>query len=62
MKPETNLFLLKTTRKRAVDAACAACMGCKAAGHRNGFSGRLEAVFRASIKVCTSLGYPIHSW
>lgn len=54
--------LAKTTRKRAIDAACAHCMGCTAAGQGSGAVDHLEPGFREAIRNCTATGCPLHVW
>lgn len=50
----------KTTRKRAIDAMCAHCVGVTAAEQGKGFSDHLEPGFRASIRHCTVTHCPLH--
>lgn len=47
MIPENNPVtrnLKKTTRKRAIEAMCAHCMGCTSALQGSGFKNHLEAL------------------
>ena len=63
--PETNPVkrnCAQTTRKRAIDAMCAHCMGCEAAGQGNGLTDHLEPGFRTRIRQCTFIGCPLFSW
>ena len=57
MKPNQNpikRFQRTPTRKNAIDAKCAECMGCS--------SDYLEPGFRESISTCSSKGCPLYSF
>jgi len=65
MIPENNPVtrnLKKTTRKRAIEAMCAHCMGCTSTLQGSGFKNHLEAGFRASIANCTASHCPLYQW
>ena len=53
---------LKTTRKKAIDAMCAHCMGCSSSLQGDGYTNYLEPGFRGFITHCTARGCPLYPW
>lgn len=51
-----------TTRKKAVEAMCAQCMGVTSSLQGDGFTDHLEASFRTNIRDCASTHCPLHAW
>jgi hypothetical protein len=49
----------KPTRKSAINAFCAYCMGCTSVEQGNGQEDHLESGFRTYIRECTSTGCPL---
>ena len=47
-------YYAKPTRKSAINAMCAYCMGCTSVEQGNGQENHLEQGFRNKIKYCTS--------
>ena len=50
------------TRKNAISAMCAHCVGCTSSLQGNGFTDNLEAGFRASIAQCSATHCPLWDW
>lgn len=62
---ETNPIKLshqKPTRKNAINATCAACVGCTATEQGNGLTDHLEPGFRGLIRECSASHCPLHAW
>jgi hypothetical protein len=53
---------VKPTRKTAINAKCATCVGCTSVEQGNGQEDHLEKGFRHEIKHCTSLACPLFSY
>ena len=52
-------YYAKPTRKTAIFAMCAHCMGCTATEQGNGQEDHLEPCFRIEIRNCTAPGCPL---
>ena len=52
-------YYAKPTRKYAINAKCAECMGCTASTQGKGYTDHLEAGFRTLIRNCTATGCPL---
>jgi hypothetical protein len=52
-------YYAKPTRKSAINAMCAYCMGCTAIEQKNGQEDHLEHGFRNEIKHCTAPACPL---
>lgn len=52
-------YYAKPTRKTAINAMCAYCMGCTSVEQGNGQEDHLERGFRNEIKHCTSPACPL---
>lgn len=61
MNPITR-FIENPTRKGAIHAKCAECMGCSSSLQGKGFKDHLEPGFRALIRDCTSPACPIFQY
>ena len=64
-KPEMNpikKFYVKPTRKTAINAFCAYCMGCTAVEQNAGQEDHLEVGFRTEIRHCSSLACPLFDY
>ena len=64
-KPETNpvkRFLLNDRKgwRPAINAMCAACVGCSAELQGEGFRDHIEPQFKQTIRQCAVFGCPIH--
>ena len=52
-------YYTKPTRKNAINAMCACCMGCMSSEQGNGQDDHLERGFRTEIRSCTALACPL---
>jgi hypothetical protein len=52
----------KPTRKTAINAMCAYCMGCTSVEQGNGQDDHLERGFREEIRHCTAPACPLFSF
>ena len=53
-------FYEKPTRKNAIFAFCAHCMGCTALEQGNGYKDHLERGFAKEIRHCTASSCPLY--
>ena len=64
-KPETNpikRYYAKPTRKYAINAMCAYCVGCTAVEQNNGQDDHLEQGFRTLISECSATACPLYKF
>ena len=64
-KPEFNpikAYYAKPTRKYAINAKCAECMGCEADEQGYGREDHLERGFRGEIRNCTAPACPLYDF
>ncbi len=55
-------YYVKSTRKAAINAMCAYCMGCMSTEQGNGSQDHLEPGFRTEIRNCSAPACPLFDY